>query len=175
MIGRTSTELRLYWDSWDLAGSRQKLLTEGGYRNLEIRFRQKSGAMIVGLVSAEPIEINGALCAISAAIDVTEQRRTEQALRESEELYRHLFEVESDALVLVDNESGRILAANAAAARLYGYNREELLSKNRVDLSPSRKRPFVPPRKSGSSSRYAGIRRKMARSSRLRFRGRIST
>ncbi|MGA7240910.1 MAG: PAS domain S-box protein [Bryobacteraceae bacterium] len=135
VIGRTSTELRLYWDPWDLAESRRKLLTEGGYHNLEIRFRQKSGAMIVGLVSAEPIEINGALCAISAAIDVTEQRRTEQALRESEELYRHLFEVESDALVLVDNESGSILAANAAAARLYGYTREELLSKNRVDLS----------------------------------------
>ncbi len=135
VIGLTSTELRLYWDPWDLAESRRKLLTEGGYHNLEIRFRQKSGAMIVGLVSAEPIEINGALCAISAAIDVTEQRRTEQALRESEELYRHLFEVESDALVLVDNESGSILAANAAAARLYGYTREELLSKNRVDLS----------------------------------------
>ncbi len=153
VIGRTSTDLRLYWDPWDLARSRQKLLTEGGYRNLEIRFRQKSGAMLVGLVSAEPIEINGALCAISAAIDVTEQRRTEQALRDSEELYRHLFEVESDALVLVDNESGRIFAANAAAARLYGYNLEELLSKNPVDLSAepqetidatAEKRQFIP-------------------------------
>ena len=153
VIGRTSSELRLYWDSEGLAESRRKLLAEGGYRNLEIRFRQKSGGMIVGLVSAEPIEINGALCAISAAIDITEQRRTEQALRESEELHRHLFEVESDALVFVDNESGRILAANAAAARLYGYNREELLSKNRVDLSAepqetiratAEKRQFIP-------------------------------
>ena len=30
VIGRTSTELRLYWDPWDLARSREKLLTEGG-------------------------------------------------------------------------------------------------------------------------------------------------
>jgi two-component system, cell cycle sensor histidine kinase and response regulator CckA len=59
----------------------------------------------------------------------------EQELLENEKLYRQLFEVESDALVLVDHESGRILAANAAAAALYGYTREELLSLNRVDLS----------------------------------------
>ena len=68
-------------------------------------------------------------------LDVTDQRRAEEALRESEELYHRLFEVESDALVLVDNESGRILAANKAAIALYGYSREELLSMNRIDLS----------------------------------------
>ena len=134
-IGRTSTELGLYYDSRDLEESRRRILNEGRYRNLEIRFRKKNGDVIVGLVSAEPIEINGSLCAIAVAVDVTEQRRAEQALRESEELYRCLFEVESDALVLVDKESGQLLAANAAAMRLYGYSREELLSRNRIDLS----------------------------------------
>jgi PAS domain S-box-containing protein len=110
-------------------------LTEGGYRNLEVRFRNKNGDVIVGLISAEQIELDGNLCAISVAIDVTEQRRTEQALRESEELYRQLFDVESDAILVVDQESGRLLAANAAATVLYGYSREELLSMNRIDLS----------------------------------------
>ena len=56
-------------------------------------------------------------------------------MRDSEELYRQLFEVESDALLLVDKESGQILAANAAAEDLYGYSRDELLSMNRIDLS----------------------------------------
>ena len=59
----------------------------------------------------------------------------DQALQESEELYHRLFEVESDAIVLVDRESGSLLAANAAATALYGYSREELLSLNRIDLS----------------------------------------
>ena len=59
----------------------------------------------------------------------------EPALSESEKVYRQLFEVESDALVLVDNDTGRILAANAAAVALYGYTREDLVSMNRVDLS----------------------------------------
>src|SRR5215471_173120 len=68
-------------------------------------------------------------------LDITHLKHTEQALRDSEELYRHVFEVESDALLLVDRESGQILAANAAAIDLYGYSREELLSLNRFRLS----------------------------------------
>ena len=135
VIGRTSTELGLYVDSRELEESRRRLLAEGGYRNLEIRARKKDGDVLIGLISAEQIELEGKLCAISVAIDVTEQRRAEQALRESEELHRQLFEVESDAILLVDQESGRLLAANAAATLLYGYSREELLSMNRIGLS----------------------------------------
>jgi len=68
-------------------------------------------------------------------LDITHLKHTEQALRDSEELYRHVFEVESDALLLVDRESGQILAANAAAIDLYVYSREQLLSLNRFRLS----------------------------------------
>src|SRR5437899_3001707 len=85
-IGRTSTDLGLYVDLNDLAESRRRLLSEGGYRNLEIRFRKKSGEQLVGLISAEHIEIGGNLCAIAAALDITESRRAERALKESEEL-----------------------------------------------------------------------------------------
>jgi len=135
IIGRTSTELGLYSDLRDLQESRKRLLADGGYRNLEFRFRKKNGDLIIGLISAELIEINGRVCAIATAVDITESRLAEHALKESEELYRRLFEVESDAILLVDRESGELLAANAAAIRLYGYTREELLSLNRVDLS----------------------------------------
>lgn len=57
------------------------------------------------------------------------------ALRESEEKYRHLFEMESDAILLIENSTGQILEANTAASELYGYNREELLRKKKTDLS----------------------------------------
>jgi PAS domain S-box-containing protein len=68
-------------------------------------------------------------------LDVTHHKHAEQALRESEELYRQLFEVESDALLLVDRESSQILAANAAAVDLYGYSRDELLTMSHLNLS----------------------------------------
>lgn len=67
--------------------------------------------------------------------DITESRQAEAALRESESRYRRLFELESDALFLIDNESGQILEANPAAEALYGYSRAELLQRKNTDLS----------------------------------------
>lgn len=58
-----------------------------------------------------------------------------EALRESEEKYRHLFEMESDAILLIENDAGQILEANTAASELYGYSREELLNRKNTDLS----------------------------------------
>ncbi|MBN1579861.1 MAG: GAF domain-containing protein [Anaerolineae bacterium] len=63
------------------------------------------------------------------------RRRSEEHQRENEEKYRQLFELESDALFLIDNETGQILEANATAVTRYGYTREELLAKKNTDLS----------------------------------------
>lgn len=59
----------------------------------------------------------------------------EDALRESEERYRRLFEVESDAILVIDNETFAITDANAAAQRMYGYTLEELLALTAPELS----------------------------------------
>ena len=64
-----------------------------------------------------------------------ERKQAEEELRESESKYRKLFEVESDALFLIDSQSGKILDANLAAVALYGYSRDELLGMRHVDLS----------------------------------------
>lgn len=67
--------------------------------------------------------------------DITERKLAEARLRESEEKYRQLFELESDAIFLIDNENGSILEVNAAASTLYGFSRDELLHMRNVDLS----------------------------------------
>ena len=67
--------------------------------------------------------------------DITERKRTEEALRQSEDKYRQLFELGSDALFLIETETGRILDLNAAAMQTYGYSREEALQMNNADFS----------------------------------------
>jgi PAS domain S-box-containing protein len=66
---------------------------------------------------------------------LVERQQVEAKLRESENKFRQLYEAESDALVLIDNQSGRLLEVNTAATVLYGFNREELLAKKNTDLS----------------------------------------
>ena len=67
--------------------------------------------------------------------DVTERRRAAEALERSEERYRQLFELEADAVVLVDVETRAVVDANRRAEHLYGYTREELLRLHSPDLS----------------------------------------
>ncbi|NUM48101.1 MAG: diguanylate cyclase, partial [Anaerolineales bacterium] len=72
---------------------------------------------------------------LTIAYDITERKATEEALHESEERYRQLFEAESDAIFLIDNQSGKILEANSAAVSLYGFSRQTLLTMKNSDLS----------------------------------------
>jgi len=57
--------------------------------------------------------------------EVTDLKQTEQALRESEKRYRDLFEINNAVMLIINPETGRIVDANTAACRYYGYSKEE--------------------------------------------------
>lgn len=91
------------------------------------------------LLDKIPLHGRNALEAIAAQIGMSIVKvKTEETLRESEKKYRSLFEVASDALLVLDEESGNILDANGEALRMYGYGREELIGMKSADLFDSR-------------------------------------
>ena len=61
--------------------------------------------------------------------------RAEQALRESEERYRQLFDTVSDALMLFDAETREFLDVNRAALSVYGYSKQEFLRLRHADIT----------------------------------------
>jgi two-component system NtrC family sensor kinase len=91
------------------------LMTRDGQRravSIEERYKRDAQGKIIGIRSTLQ--------------DITERKRTEEALIASERRARALFEGIEDA-VFVHAEDGRILDANPAASRLLGYSHEELL------------------------------------------------
>ena len=68
-------------------------------------------------------------------IDINERKQADEALQESEEKYRKLFEMESDAIFLIEKKTGQILEVNKAATALYGFTRQELLRMKNTDIS----------------------------------------
>src|SRR5258708_8167212 len=60
--------------------------------------------------------------------DITERAHSQKALEESETRYRMLFDVNPYPMWVVDAKTLAFLAVNAAAVRLYGYSKEELLA-----------------------------------------------
>jgi PAS domain S-box-containing protein len=68
-------------------------------------------------------------------IDITKRKKAEESLKISEEKYRLLFSTEQDAIIIVNAETRRIVDANDAALRLYGYSKEEIIKLTGPDLS----------------------------------------
>ncbi len=89
-------------------------------------------------ISGTPTIVDGHVVGVSCiARDVTERKRVEAAIGASEAKFRALLESAPDAMVIVD-QRGVIVLANAQSERLFGYSREELLGQ-RVDmLMPAR-------------------------------------
>ena len=84
VIGRTSTELGL-WADPEARMVMLKLLNQYGHvRNLDVRFRVKSGEIRELLWSADVIEYRGEACLIAISRDVTDQRHLEKELLESD-------------------------------------------------------------------------------------------
>jgi PAS domain S-box-containing protein len=72
--------------------------------------------------------------------DITQRKRmdleTENTLRKSEELYRHLFEYHPMPLLIFDPDTMRVLKVNDAAVSHYGYGKEEFESLSVLDIRP---------------------------------------
>ncbi len=102
-----------------------------------VQRQRKDGRILDVRVSMTPVQnAAGGLTRVLAIVeDMTARHEAAEALREEEERYRLVFEGVSDAIVLSDAETGRILDANQAAEQRYGYSRGELITLSTADLS----------------------------------------
>lgn len=86
----------------------------------------------------------GKLLALEGFIaDITDRKRTEEALSDSEERYRNLFQNANDA-IFVETLEGKILAVNRRACEWHGYAEEELLGMTAADIVPAEIRQGFP-------------------------------
>ena len=102
------------------------------FRNYENANLQKNGQKVILSTSGSPIfDDNGNLRGYSGADeDITERRKSEEALRESEAKFRDLFYNHAAVKLIIDPENGNIVEANKSAASFYGWPVETLQTMN---------------------------------------------
>ncbi len=119
-----------------IAAAFRLLLETGEPYDLELRFNKASGESLHIRTNGRAEWENGKIVRVFGNImDITERVRTEEALRESEELFRNLFMRHEAVKLILDPETGDILDANNAAEEFYGWPRKQLLKMKIFDIN----------------------------------------
>ena len=148
-IGYTDEEISNRFDEWEsrvhpddlpavLARVQAYMETpsETGFES-EYRLRHKNGsyrwiyarAQLFSDASGQPARMLG------CHVDITERKRAEAALRESEEQYRRIVELSPDAVTIHQDE--RCVFANSAGARILGAEEpSQLIGRSILDFIP---------------------------------------
>ena len=103
--------------------------------NEEFRMVTRNGEVKDCETSSTLIEFDGQWASFFTIQDITESKRMQLDLKENEEKYRQLFAAESDAIFMIDADTGEILDANPATSLIYGYSHDELLLMKNTDVS----------------------------------------
>jgi PAS domain S-box-containing protein len=124
-------------DDKDRAGREAAANYLRGEGSSQFRWIAKDGRVV--WVEAHSVAIhddNGrAIGMRGVTMDITERKRSEEALVESEERYRAVAESATDAILVVDDKS-TVLLVNPAAERIFGHTPEELVGQSLTNLMP---------------------------------------
>ncbi len=125
VVGRKSgSQLNIWKNSEDRDRFVRDLRQQGMVRNEEFRFVREGGEEWTGLVSSQVSALGGEQVIISSIIDITERKRAEEALRNSERLYRAIGE-SIDYGVWVCDPDGRNTYASESFLKMVGISQEE--------------------------------------------------
>jgi diguanylate cyclase (GGDEF)-like protein/PAS domain S-box-containing protein len=123
--------------------SSDRLLQSSGVLDMQMQWVTKDGHAVDVLVASSYVRSadGSPVGIVYAATDITERRRAEQAVRESEHRYRTLFEGNPLPMWIYDYETLRFLAVNDAAVKHYGYSKDEFLKMTIADIRPAEEIP----------------------------------
>ena len=132
VIGKTSVELGIMDP-----GIRKNIISKmdeyGIVHNIETAVKTRSGENKDVLLSTSNIYLHKKEYAYTVSNDITERKKAEEAIKESEEKYRTLVEQASDGIFIADN-TGKFVIVNSSACKLSGYTVAELAQLTIYDL-----------------------------------------
>lgn len=124
-IGRNATDLGIWVDEGERAKIIKTHKENNKVCNEEIRIRNKSGEILTGLYSSEPITIGGELCYLHTITDITEQKQ-------SQELLRTAYQNSPLGIYIMQDE--KLQYTNPQLQKITGYSQKELLGRELLSI-----------------------------------------
>ncbi|MDO9549555.1 MAG: PAS domain S-box protein [Methanoregula sp.] len=136
-------------------------LHTAGHATFETEHRRKDGIIVPVEINSHKITLMGKTVLLSIARDITERKRAKDALKESEQKFRDIFNNTTDAIhihgINNDGTPGRFTDVNDVACRMLGYTKEEMLAKTPLDIATGYHNP--PLEKILEAQRTVGVAR----------------
>jgi PAS domain S-box-containing protein len=156
VTGHTDAELLPPEAARQMMEIKRRVLESGLKEHAEVPVSLGGQTFVYDLV-VEPLrDASSAIIGLTgASLDITERKRAEAALQESEERFRQLSESAFEAIILHDH--GTILEVNQSFCRMYGYERAEVIGKSVLDLAlPEFRELLLQKVRSGDTGSYEG-------------------
>jgi two-component system cell cycle sensor histidine kinase/response regulator CckA len=135
IIGRAFIDFVHPDDLTDRMESFQRVLMGEGITTEYRYLTNRSGETAWVMTKARPIFENNEVVGIQGIlVDISERKRAEEVLRESEKKFRTLFDSSPQAIALTDIKTGRIIDVNDTFCRLTKYSKNELIGKTTTEL-----------------------------------------
>ena len=129
VLGRSADEIGL----WDASGSSlqriERVIREQSLSNVAVVVYHKNGQPLTCVISSRQINVGNQPCIVTTLRDITQQQRSEAALKASEEKFAKAFHSSPDAITITEFESGRYLEVNDGFCRLTGYRADEVIGR----------------------------------------------
>lgn len=107
-------------------------------RNKKLRFeschRTRTGELYPAEIVANYVTFEGQEYNFAFTRDISERKRAEEALRNSEERFGKAFRSSPHPIIVTDLETGRCLEVNEASLQLFGFQREEVIGQSTITL-----------------------------------------
>jgi len=119
-----------------IAMERLNLALAGDHQRFEWMQRTLTGQVFDAEVSLIRIQIDGTVAVQAIFRDITEKKKAEEALRQSEEKYRILSESSPNAIYIIDKDA-RVVYANTYALNMLGKNTSEVRGRRLMEVFPT--------------------------------------
>lgn len=144
VIGKSTADVDIIAASLSFNSISQKLLKENSFKDFHVEIVARDGKKIDGLFAGELIEIGSKSFYLTVMLDITEEKKLNRELRESEQRYRLLFENMSSGFALhevIYDETGnpvnyKFLAINPALREMLGGSEKDFIGKTVKEVLP---------------------------------------
>jgi len=131
----TFRDLIIQEDHEKVSKAIEKVFTEG-HTMIEASAITKAGDIIPFLLTGSSVLYENEPCLLGTGIDISQRLKAEDELRSSEHKYKLLFDSNPSPMWMIARDDLSVIAYNTAAAKLYGYTKDELLNKSATIFRP---------------------------------------